>query len=96
MAQCLVTNPDMKSDAAPEIPPISGGSRISHRKWGVDPLGGHGPPTRVLFGKNVCKNERIGSRWGGGRWGHAPDMPPRSANALDLMLSTFLLFSIRT
>ena len=32
------------------------------------PIGGHGPirggcgpPTRALFGKNVCKNERIGS-----------------------------------
>ena len=31
---------------------------------GVDPLGGHGPPTWALFGKNVCKNERIGSRRG--------------------------------
>ena len=27
-------------------------------------LKGRGPPTRVLFGKNVCKNERIGSRRG--------------------------------
>ena len=33
---------------------------------GVDRLGGCGPPTRVLFGENVCKNERIGSRRGGG------------------------------
>ena len=32
----------------------------------VDPLGGRGPPTQVLFGKNICKNERIGSHGGGG------------------------------
>ena len=32
---------------------------------GMDPLGGgHGPLMRVLFGKNVCKNERIGSHKG--------------------------------
>ena len=40
--------------------PFSGGSRISRR-------GERGPPTWVLFGKNVCKNERIGSRRGGVR-----------------------------
>ena len=28
---------------------------------GVDPYRGLGPPTQVLFAKNVCKNERIGS-----------------------------------
>ena len=43
---------------------------------GVDPLGGRGHPTQVIFGKNVCKNERIGSRRG-----CAPGTPPRSANA---------------
>ena len=32
----------------------------------MDPLGGHGPPARVLFAENVCKNKRIGSRRGGG------------------------------
>ena len=33
--------------------PVGGG--------GADPLGGgRRPPTRVLFGKNVCENERIG------------------------------------
>ena len=37
----------------------SGGTRISH--WE-----GVGPPTRALFGENVCKNERIMSRRGGG------------------------------
>ena len=31
---------------------------------GVDPLRGRGPPTRMLFGENVCENERIGSRRG--------------------------------
>ena len=29
---------------------------------GVDPFGGHGPPTRAFFGENTCENERIGSR----------------------------------
>ena len=43
----------------------------------MDPLGGHGPPTWVLFGKNECENERILSHGGGGCAGHAP---PRSAN----------------
>ena len=48
------------------------------------PVGGHapvrggcGPPTQVLFGENVCENERIGSHGG---W-CAPGTPPRSANA---------------
>ena len=44
---------------------FSGGSRIS-RRGSVDPLGGRGPLTWVLFGKNVCENERIWSRKGGG------------------------------
>ena len=35
----------------------SGGSRIS--RWGGG--GGRQPPTRTLFGKNVCQNERNGS-----------------------------------
>ena len=34
--------------------------------------GGCGPPTRALFGENVCKNERIGSRRG---W-RVPGTPP--------------------
>ena len=39
----------------------------------MDPLGGRGPPMQVLFAENVCKNERIGSRRGGGACaGHAP------------------------
>ena len=42
---------------------------------GVDPLGGRGPPTWALFGKNVCENERIGFRRGG-----CAGTPPRSAN----------------
>ena len=38
----------------------------------------------VLFGENVCKNERIGSHRG---W-HAPSTPPppRSANATHIIL----------
>ena len=41
-----------------------GGSRISH--WGAPPLVGRGAnlPTQVLFGENICKNERIWSCWG--------------------------------
>ena len=38
----------------------------------MDPLGGCGPLTRVLFGENVCENEKIGARWGGGE--HAPEI----------------------
>ena len=30
--------------------------------------GGHGPPTWVLFGENVCEKEIIGSRSGGMHW----------------------------
>ena len=45
---------------------------------GVDPLGGCEPPTRVLFGQNVCENKRIGSS-SGACAGHDP---PRSANAV--------------
>ena len=42
------------------------------------PVGGGGcrPPTRTLFGKNRCENERNGSCWGGG----APAAPPVPAN----------------
>ena len=38
------------------------------------PVGGRGPPTWVLFSKNVCKNERIWSHGGGG--GVHPACPP--------------------
>ena len=30
----------------------------------------------VLFGENICKNERIGSCWGGAHIGGAPLDPP--------------------
>ena len=48
-------------------------------QWRIEdfPLGGRRPPTRALFGENVCENERIGSHWGGGgacRW-RPPDPP---------------------
>ena len=46
-----------------QISQFSGGSRIS-RKGGVHPLGGRGPPMWVLFGENICENERIGSHRG--------------------------------
>ena len=38
----------------------SGGSRIS-RRGACTHLGGREPLTQVLFGENVCENERIGS-----------------------------------
>ena len=53
----------------------SGGSRIS--RWGVaDPLGGCQPLMCTLFSKNVCKNERNGSCWGGGMCRRCPPDPP--------------------
>ena len=47
---------------------------------GSQPVGGRGDrsPTQVLFGKNVCKNERIGL--GPVRGGHVPGTTPRSTN----------------
>ena len=45
-------------------------------QWRIQdcPLRGRRPPTQALFGENVCKNERIGSRWGactsGAPWIH--------------------------
>ena len=66
----------LKSVFCPENNSFSGGSRISCR-GGVHPLGGHGPPMRVLFSENVCKNERIGSHRG---W-RAPGTPPPSRSA---------------
>ena len=41
------------------------------------PVGGCQPPMWVLFGKNICENERIGSCSGGTCQQH----PPGSANA---------------
>ena len=57
--------------------PVGGGG-------GAEPLGGRQPPTWVLFGKNVCENERIGSCWGGGGGGTCWQRPPRPANAVDM------------
>ena len=37
-------------------------------------MGGGALTTKALFNENVCKNERIGSRWGGGG-GHTPAVP---------------------
>ena len=59
-----------------QLTQLSGGSRISHGGGG-----GRGSPAQVLFGKNVCKNKRIGSRKGG-----APGTPPRSANATEYFI----------
>ena len=46
---------------------------------GADLLGGRRPLTRMLFGENMCENERIGSCYGGAR----RQQPPGSANACD-------------
>ena len=57
------------------------------------PLGGHaavrgrGPLTWVLFGENVCENERIGSHMG---W-YAPGTPPRSA----IVITHFSMYLLR-
>ena len=64
-------------------------------QWRIQdfPEGGRGPPTWVLFGKNVCENERIWSCGGGG--GRAPGTPPpRSANAIQHCASSNLNFSV--
>ena len=42
------------------------------------PVGGCGPPTWVLFGKNVCENERIWSHRGACAR-HAPPDPPMTS-----------------
>ena len=49
--------------------PVGGG--------GAKPLGGRRPLTWVLFGENICENERIGSCWGGAR----RRRPPGSGDA---------------
>ena len=49
--------------------------------------GGRGPPTWVLLGKNVCKNERIWSCRGGVRPARPPP-PPRSANGWICIITT--------
>ena len=54
---------------------------------GVHPLGGHGPLTWVLFGENVCKNERIGSHR---RW-HAPGMPPPVDPPMIIFMNSYAL-----
>ena len=41
---------------------------------GCRPVGGCQPPTQILLGKTMCKNERIGSCWG--HAGGAPLDPP--------------------
>ena len=69
---------NMKAVADPGFPVGGGGG-------GAEPLGGRQPLIWVLFGENMCKNERIGSCWGGG--GCAPVAPhPGSANGKDLQI----------
>ena len=52
----------------------------------MDPLGGGMDNNVVLFGKNVCKNKRIGFHRGGG---HVPGTPP-----LDPPMTTLNLVTI--
>ena len=58
-----MVNATFKYRANPEFP-VGGRGPV---------LGGCGPLMQVLFGENVCENERIGSRWGGG-WRANPPM----------------------
>ena len=62
----IVTN-RMYAVADPGFPVLGGG--------GIEPLAGCRPLTWVLFGKNVCENERIESCWGGGHRQHPLDPP---------------------
>ena len=48
--------------------------------------GGHQPPMQVLFGRNVCKNERIGSGWGVHVGGAPPLDPPMDFIFIKLLL----------
>ena len=56
------TKSGKKSVADPGFP-VGGVCRV---------IGGCQPLMWVLFGKNVCENERIGSCWEGARAGGAP------------------------
>ena len=47
---------------------------------------GRHPQMELLFGENVCQNERIGSRWG---WGDGTRPPPGYAT-VSLCLSFIL------
>ena len=63
LKRCILSSEELWYSVADPGFPVGGG---------VDPLGGRGPPTWVLFSKNVCENKRIWSR----REGHAPGTPP--------------------
>ena len=63
----------------------------------MNPLGGgHGPLMRVLFGENVCKNERIGSRSVGVRRKFLYVDPPLVLFLFSLSLNMNIYLSVTT
>ena len=64
----------------------------------MHPLGGRGPPTRALFGENVCQNKRIGSHRGWRAPGTSPPqirqcqlqcMHTHMSHCMNVVLSTY-------
>ena len=51
---------------------------------------------RALFGKNVCENERIGSRWGGGASAAPPPLDPPMVVFLFIFYTEIKLVQFRT
>ena len=58
-------------------------ARWNESRWG------HRPPTRVLFGENVCENERTRSRSGAMRRAHPLD-PPGSVSVKECSASSYI------
>ena len=69
----LVHAPLQKILDPPLLCVTSCGSRIS--RWGALICWGASTSNANLFDKNVCKNERIGSRWGCVGWGRRRCLP---------------------
>ena len=71
-------------------------SRPGGKQWRIQDfsLGGRRPPTQALFGENECKNERIGSCWGG-RWRRPLD-PPMVRNFVQTITSSAVKLRLMT
>ena len=80
-------------------------ARVLNSQWWIQDfplggrrvIGGHQPLMWVLFGKNVCENERIGSPWGGTHRQRPPLDPPMNRDVVyiyQLVLSTSVKNSI--